>query len=208
MQTIKAFNQNLPLGNHELGDLTYDYRIAGEKKDIAQLLEIPVQLPRGGYIKLSDIATIERKYSNKNISYGGIYNSTDNHAVSLVIYKANRVNIFSTASSAKKLIEETLTKPIFAGIQHAYTQDLSDIIVDDYKNLGSNARQAVVLVFLVTWFFIGLRQSLIATLSMPIAFFVTFIYLNGNGSTLNFMTNFSLVLTFGMGIDTVIVIIE
>jgi HAE1 family hydrophobic/amphiphilic exporter-1 len=171
-------------------------------------LEIPVQLPKGGYIKLSDIASIERKYNNKNVSYGGVKDSADNHAVALVIYKANRVNIFSTASSAKSLIEETLTKPIFAGIQSAYTQDLSDIIVDDYKNLGSNGLQAVILIFLVTRFFIGFRQSLIATFAMPIAFFCTFIYLNNNGSTLNFMTNFSLVLTFGMGIDTVIVIIE
>jgi multidrug efflux pump subunit AcrB len=80
--------------------------------------------------------------------------------------------------------------------------------VDDYKNLGSNGLQAVVLIFLVTWFFIGFRQSLIATFAMPIAFFCTFIFLNANGSTLNFMTNFSLVLSFGMGIDTVIVIIE
>lgn len=49
---------------------------------------------------------------------------------------------------------------------------------------------------------------MIASVAMLLSFFVTFIFLNSYGYTLNFLTNFSLVLTFGMGIDTVIVIIE
>ncbi|HMY80407.1 MAG TPA: efflux RND transporter permease subunit, partial [Candidatus Absconditabacterales bacterium] len=76
------------------------------------------------------------------------------------------------------------------------------------KSLAGNARQSVLLIFLIMWLFVGLKQSMIATFAMPLAFFITFIFLNNYGYTLNFLTNFSLVLSFGMGIDTVVVIIE
>lgn len=74
--------------------------------------------------------------------------------------------------------------------------DLSDVIIDDYKSLGSNALSSVLLVLAITTLFIGLRQSLIATLGMIISFFITFIVLDLMGLTLNFLTNFSLILAF------------
>ncbi|MBP7008033.1 efflux RND transporter permease subunit [Patescibacteria group bacterium] len=43
-----------------------------------------------------------------------------------------------------------------------------------------------------------MKQSIIATVAMPLSFFITFIFLNTYGYTLNFLTNFSLVLSFGM----------
>ena len=76
------------------------------------MLLIPIQLKDGTFIELQDIASVQRSYKNKNSAYGGIYASTGNHSVSLVIYKANRINIFSTAASAKKVIEETYQQAV------------------------------------------------------------------------------------------------
>jgi multidrug efflux pump subunit AcrB len=101
-----------------------------------------------------------------------------------------------------------MQKPVYKDLKLEYTTDLSEIIIDDYASLGQNAVQSIILIFLVMWLFIGLKQSIIATLAMPLAFFITFIVLHKLGYTLNFLTNFSLVLSFGMGIDTVVVIIE
>ncbi len=212
-QSIRNFNANLPLGNHTLGNFKYDYRIKGKITTVSELMDIPINLTIGTqgpkrYIRLADIATIERNYKDTSLGYGWIKADGDNVATTLVIYKANRSNVFENAGEAKKLIEKELQKPIYAGIKVEYTTDLSEIIIDDYASLGSNAVQSVILIFLIMRVFVGLKQSLIATLAMPLSFFITFIVLNRMGYTLNFLTNFSLVLTFGMGIDTVIVIIE
>ncbi|MGB2111045.1 MAG: hypothetical protein ACPHY8_04165 [Patescibacteria group bacterium] len=43
--------------------------------------------------------------------------------------------------------------------------------------------------------FVGLRESIIASLLIPLSFLVTFLVLNMMGLSLNFLTNFSLVLT-------------
>jgi multidrug efflux pump subunit AcrB len=58
------------------------------------------------------------------------------------------------------------------------------------------------------WLFIGFRDSLFATLVLPLAFLCTFLLLNFFGYSLNFLTNFSLVLSFGIAVDTIIVIVQ
>jgi HAE1 family hydrophobic/amphiphilic exporter-1 len=63
-------------------------------------------------------------------------------------------------------------------------------------------------VFFSVLLFVSLKESIIATLSIPLAFFITFFVFNLMGSTLNFMTNFSMIVTFGIAIDTIIVILE
>lgn len=62
--------------------------------------------------------------------------------------------MFSSAKSAKALIEKTLKKPQYQGITYEYTTDMSDIIIDDYKSLGSNAVSSILLVLAITALFI------------------------------------------------------
>ncbi len=204
---IRAYNQNLPLWNYKLWDLRYDYRIDNELTSLADLQNIPISVP-GWYIKLNELAKIVRSYKSKTITYGGVYDSAENHAISLTIYKKNRSNVFEDSTTARQVIDDTLQKLSYQWLSVAYTTDLADVIIDDYTSLWWNGVTSVLLVFLITMIFIWFRQSLIATLAMPISFFITFMVLNYLGMTMNFMVNFSLILSFGMGIDTVIVFIE
>ena len=64
------------------------------------------------------------------------------------------------------------------------------------------------LVFIVMWLFVGFFDALFATLTLPLAFFATFILLNAFGYSLNFLTNLSLILSFGIAVDTIIVIVQ
>lgn len=206
---IRNYNQNLPLGNHTLWDLWYDYRISNEIQSVDQLQNIPIVLWQWrGNINLADISLIQRKYKNEAVSYGGKQDVSDHYAVPITIYKKEWWNIFADAKESKKIISDTLNKIAYKDIDVEYTKDLSDIIIDDYKSLGSNAISSIILVLAITALFIWLRQSLISTLGMILSFFITFIFLKQAWLTMNFLTNFSLILSFGAGIDTVIVFIE
>ena len=89
-----------------------------------------------------------------------------------------------------------------------YGFDLAAVITQDYRDLASNALQTIVLVYICIFFFVGLKESLIASLSIPLAFLISIMTLNFMGLSLNFMTNFSLILSFGIAIDLTLVIIE
>ncbi|HCY20370.1 TPA: hypothetical protein DIC40_00565 [Patescibacteria group bacterium] len=89
-----------------------------------------------------------------------------------------------------------------------YTSDMSELISKDYDGLINNFLQSIVLVFLSLLVLVGIRESLIAATTFPLALLVTFIVLDQMGMTLNFLTNFSFLITFSIAVDTTIVIIE
>ena len=58
------------------------------------------------------------------------------------------------------------------------------------------------------YLFVGFRDSLFASVTLPLAFLSTFMLLYYGGYTMNFLTNFSLILSFGIAVDTIIVIVQ
>jgi multidrug efflux pump subunit AcrB len=124
------------------------------------------------------------------------------------VIKNDGSGIFAASIQAKARIDEALKDPKYAGVSVAYANDQADIIGDDYAELAKEAVTTLVLVFVVMWLFIGFRDSLFAVISLPLAFLVTFIFLNALDLSLNFLTNFSLVLSFGIAIDTIVVIVQ
>lgn len=206
---IRAYNKNTPLWNYSVGNLNYDFRFDGELDTIQDLKDLIISGQWISSIKLWDIAQIEREYNEDVIKSLWFYGETWKSYITLSFNKGPWDNVFSASRSAKQWLENFLdTQAWFENMEVAYSQDLWEIIIDDYKNLWNTALQTLILVFLTIFMFVGFRESMIASILLPLAFFITFIVLNFLGFSLNFLTNFSLVLTLGIAIDTIIVIIE
>ena len=88
------------------------------------------------------------------------------------------------------------------------TNDNSIFIKEDLKTLGSSGLQTVFLITIILMLVLSLRGAIITALSVPLAFLMSFIFLNIQGMTLNSMVLFSLVLSLGLMVDNAIVIIE
>jgi multidrug efflux pump subunit AcrB len=207
--TIRSANLDQPIGNYSLGDKKYDYRIEGKNRKSADFLSTAIALPGGSQIRLGDIARIERKYKSTTenrviIGSGG----TSAPYIGLTINKSDSANIFTASDAAKKEIERIFATSEFSWLQYLYTSDLADNIRDDYGELTREAITTLVLVFIAMYLFVGFRDSLFASLTLPLAFLATFILLYYFGFTLNFLTNFSLILSFGIAVDTIIVIVQ
>jgi multidrug efflux pump subunit AcrB len=207
--TIRSANLDQPIGNYSLGDRKYDYRIEGKNRKSTDFLDTAIALPGGSQIRLGDIAKIERKYKSTTenrviIGSGG----TSAPYIGLTINKNDSANIFTASDAAKKEIEQVFATSEFAGLDYLYTSDLADNIRDDYGELTREAITTLVLVFIAMYLFVGFRDSLFASLTLPLAFLATFMLLYYFGFTLNFLTNFSLILSFGIAVDTIIVIVQ
>ena len=207
--TIRSANLDQPIGNYALGDKKYDYRIEGKNKTSTDFLDTAIALPGGSQIRLADIATIERKYKSTAenrviIGSGG----TASSYIGLTINKNDSANIFTASDAAKREIERVFATSRFSWLQYLYTSDLADNIRDDYGELTKEAITTLILVFIAMYLFVGFRDSLFASLTLPLAFLATFILLYYFGFTLNFLTNFSLILSFGIAVDTIIVIVQ
>jgi len=229
--TIQSYNRDQPLGNFIIGDKNYDFRIEGKNTKSYDFLEIPIALPAWGTIILSDIASIDRRYKNTSkrvvvlpidtgielscdpsdgaqvISKSCLWQSGYPY-VWLTVNKNDSVSIFSVSDRAKQKIDTMLNTSEFEWYGRLYATDLADNIRDDYVSLARNASMTIILVFFAMFLFVGWRDALFAIIALPLAFLATFIMLNSFGYTMNFLTNFSLIISFGIAIDTVIVIVE
>lgn len=126
----------------------------------------------------------------------------------MTINKTKGSSIFAASEKSKEYIETQLATPEFAGIKIAYTNDLGSIIIRDYVDLGKSALSTFGLVFIIMFLFVGLFDAVFATITLPLAFLCTFIILQSVGFSMNFLTNFSLLLSFGIAIDTIVVIVQ
>lgn len=205
---LRAYNQNVPLGQYEVDELSYDFRIEGELTTEQEIMEIPIVTEEYATLTIGDIASLQRYYGDESVRKVWLPGENGYNAITLTINKREGSNIFTSAESAKEAIESIMQTQAFNGLSHLYSSDLSEVIIEDYQTLATNGRQTLVLVFVCCFLFIGFKESIIATIGIPLAFLTTFFVLDQLGLTLNFLTNFSLVLTLGIAIDTFIVIIE
>lgn len=204
---IRANNANQPLGNHRIDALSYTFRIQGEIVDEQELLTIPIATNKW-VVQLWSLATVQRHYKDESIARMWAYQESGYNFVTMTFNKKKWDNIFTSSDNAKVALESILTTQAYQWLDIAYTQDIADVIRDDYQSLASNGLQTIVLVFFAILLFVWLKESVIASITIPLAFLITFMVLNQLWLSLNFLTNFSLIICFGIAIDTTIVVIE
>ncbi len=210
-QIISGFNTDMPIGNFDIEDKSYDYRISGKNIYATDFLKTPIALPNGGTILLGDIATIQRKYSSDQHAQVIINENNEiksYKAIGLALSKTDSASIFGAAEQAKTEIEKIFQEQEYKNYGYFYTSDIADIITTDYIDLLKNFLSTIALVFAVMLVFVGFADSLFATLMLPLAFLGTFIMLNSLGYTMNMLTNFSLIIALGIAIDTIIVFVQ
>jgi len=206
---IKSYNKNTPIWNYVIWDLNYDFRFDWELANIEELKNVVIRGTNWSNVLLSDIATIEKEYKNDSVKNLWFLNNKWLNYTSLVFNKNEWANVFDVSDNAKASLEAYLkSNPSFEWLDIFYTKDMSELIIEDYTNLSETATQTLILVFITILLFVWLRESLIASMLLPLSFLITFIVLDTLGFSLNFLTNFSLVLTLWIAIDTMIVIIE
>jgi len=204
---IRANNSNQPLGNHRIDALNYTFRIQWEWSDEQDILKTPI-VTQNGVVELGSLAQIEKHYTDERVARLGSYQSSGYNFVTMTFNKKAGESVFGSSDKAKEALEKLLETQAYQWLTVAYTEDIADFIRDDYDSLATNGLQTLVLVFLAILLFVGLKESLIASITIPLAFLITFVVLNQLGLSLNFLTNFSLIICFGIAIDTTIVVIE
>lgn len=88
------------------------------------------------------------------------------------------------------------------------TDDTSEDVRGQVADLENSIIMGMLLVILILYLFMGLRNALFSGLAIPMSMFISFIILNRMGYTVNQMILFSLILALGMLVDNAIVVVE
>jgi len=144
--------------------------------------------------------------SNSRISPDG--GATSQQAISFNIKKQEGGNILDLTQEIEAKLEQYTEERPTENIDFVVLFDAGKEIQNNLSDLVRSGVQTVLLVLLVMGLMVGFRESIIASLAIPLSFLLAFIGMNLVGQTINFITLFSLIIVIGILIDSAIVVVE
>lgn len=158
----------------------------------------------GSMLRLKDIARVELGAQEYLTSY--FYNSTP--SVPLRITLQPGANILDVANNVQATIER-LSQKFPEGIKYSNPFRPTEFIVESIKEVMKTFIEAIVLVVLIIYVFLGnWRATIIPCIAIPVSLIGTFIGLYLFGFTINLLTLFGLILAIGIVVDDAIIVIE
>lgn len=178
----------------------FDLAVSGEIEDVTEFENIRV-VKDGKSIRLSDLGQVAFKYQDRE----SIARMNLQPAVTIAVTKRSGENLIRIVDDIKAKVDASVFPK---GTKVIFSRDQSDDIRRMVKDLENNILSGLVLVLVITLFFLGPVNALFVSLGIPFSMLVSFIVLQAAGITLNMVVLFSLVLALGMLVDNGIVIVE
>ncbi|MBD3239078.1 MAG: MMPL family transporter [Chitinivibrionales bacterium] len=204
INALKYRNLNVPGGVLEEETRRYLLQTLGEIDDYRDFSEVIVRRRPGmGSVKVGDIATVNPGLAptQHDVRFNG------EKAISLNISKKRDGNSIRIVNQVRETADR-FAESMPPGLSIHYFNDTSLLIREVVDVLSKNALMGFVTLVLVLLVFIGVRNSIITALGIPITFAITFMFMEAVGESLNGNSLFALVMVLGMIVDHAIVIIE
>ena len=199
---LSARMQNLPGGTLEMGDHEASIRMLGETPDPDHMGDIAIKTVKGATIYLRDIAivspTLEMPRTLTKIN--------NENGLVLSIKRKKKVNMIQIVDDVKAVIKNL--EGNYPGLKTTLYFDQSREIKKRIRELQVNGLMGIILVFLILWVSMGLRNALFASVGIPVAFLLTFVLMKISGLSVDALTLFGLILVLGIVVDDAIVVLE
>jgi HAE1 family hydrophobic/amphiphilic exporter-1 len=170
-----------------------------------EFANVPLRInPDGSVVRIKDVGRTELGTDAYDIE--AFYNGRP--AAGMAIRQAAGANALETADRVKAKMAE-MSRYFPPGMKVVYPYDTTPFIKVAIGEVVKTLFEAVLLVFLVMWLFMGnFRATLIPTVAVPVVLLGTFAVLEFFGFSINMLTMFAMVLAIGLLVDDAIVVVE
>ncbi len=202
-QVLYSENQNTSGGSIRLGNGRFQLRVPGEFKTPAEIYGLVIGAHEGQPVYLKDLATVVDDFKEEKSRS----RLNGRSAINISVKKRSGENIIAITDAIDKLIlDQQPTWPENTEIVKVMNKakDIRAMVAD----LENNILSGLILVVVVLFFVLGLRNAFLVSLAIPFSMLLSFIILYLLGITLNMVVLFSLTLALGMLVDNAIVIVE
>lgn len=200
---IEQENQNVSGGAIRMADGRFQLRVPGEFRSPNEIYGLVVGLHEGRPVYLKDVARVVDGYKEE-MSRARL---NGREAINVQIKKRAGENILRIIGEVDQLTEDKMQLwP--AGVEVTKLMDQSKDIRIMVSDLENNIISGLILVIVVLFFVMGIRNAVLVSLAIPFSMLLSFTVLHALGITLNMVVLFSLTLSLGMLVDNAIVIVE
>ena len=202
-EAVRKSDINIPGGQVNVQGRRLLLRTLTEIKNVADYAQVPLIRRDDRVVFLGDVGTVVDGHS-EDISYSRVNGLA---SASIAVKKRNGANILETTAKVRAKLKE-LEQTFPAGVYTTITAEKAKYIRQGFDQMNNSAVVGLIIVVIVLYFAMGLRNSVITSLSIPLSLLTTFVFLKVFGMSNNDMVRFSLVLCIGMLVDNAIIVVE
>jgi len=201
---VKAQNQDYPAGTIKTDFRNFTLRLKGTLSTPVEFENIIVKNDGSNIVKLRDIANISLAPAENDVILR--YNGTRSMAVGAV--KQSKANVLDLSKEVKAELEN-IRKNMPTGIKIQVAYDGATAVDASIRAVFSTIVEALVLVVLVTYLFLGsFKITIIPFVTIPVSLIGTFTAMYFMGFSINTFTLLAMILAIGLVVDDAIVMLE
>jgi multidrug efflux pump len=198
--------QNVNVAGGEIKSKERNYTLLPQTRvpkteDFGQLI---IKSDANNFVRLGDIAEVKLD----PLENDELVRSNFQPAVIVAVVPQSSANPVTMSQSVNALLQEA-SKTLPDGVGYSVVYDKAVFIDASIKGVYSTLIEAVVLVVLVVFGFLGsMRSSFIPIITIPVCLIATCALVYAMGYSINTMTLLALVLAIGLVVDDAIVMLE
>ncbi len=210
IQAIKGVNVGMPVGKTSVDGQEFNVRVDEEFNSVEEIKNVFIRSSVGN-MQLRDVAsvkiihdegdTISRTYRSEN-------GKGTTPVVYMEIYRDNGADTISSVDEILSRIENGKGTLYSDDVEIIITSNFAEEVEDSLGTVMDSAFSGLMVVILVLFLFIDLREALIVSLIIPLSMLVSCIVMKQVGITLNSVSLMGFVIALGLLVDNAIVVIE
>lgn len=202
-QALSKATSSYPAGNLLTNGSSFALTIDKEIVSLDDIRNLRIVIAEK-VLTLGDIAEVGyRSIPNQPITYYTSAAVNKQPAVEFFVFKTSNVNI----DAAEKQLKDEVNKAILENPQFQVVniQNSAEEITKQFNELTRDFISTIILVFTLLLIFLGIRQAVISSITVPLTFLSAFAIINFLGLSLNFLSMFAFLIALGLLIDDTIV---
>lgn len=213
LQAVKIRHKDTPAGDAILDGMHYYVRVLGSYANLDEIRKTLIPLPGGGTRFLKDLAVVEETYKPRtNYSRRSVNLETEDaamkSAITLSLYRDGGTDIIGPSVEVNNIVNGLDDGRFPENLDVLIIQDDAVSVQEDLDDVLGNAISGLLIVVLVLFLFLGLKEALITSLIIPFSLFIAFMGMNSVGMTFNTMTLLAMIIALGLLVDNAIVVME
>jgi HAE1 family hydrophobic/amphiphilic exporter-1 len=201
---IARENVSVPAGRVTEPGQEFSLRVLGEFDDLNELRRLPVALPDGGAVRVSDLGRVidTAEEARDMAALDGV------SSVGLSVQKRTDANTVETAANVRDQIAR-LSAALPSGVRIDVVRDNSVFIRTAVRDVLINILIGIALCTALLYLFLhSLRTTVIAAIAMPTSIVATFLLMDFGGFSINIVTLLALGISIGVLVTNAIVVLE
>ncbi|MCP3964353.1 MAG: efflux RND transporter permease subunit [bacterium] len=200
---LRLENAGVPGGELDVGRQRYPLENPGELESLQEIEEVVLGSVGDSVVRVRDVARVEDAFADPFY----VVRTNRRPALLLAVGKKPNTNTVAVAAAVRRRLDR-LRPSLPAGFELTVINDRGASVGALLGNLGANALGGAVIVMLMVTLFLGLRQAVVVSITIPLSVLIALLLMRVTGIDLHQVSIFGLVLALGMLVDSALVMVE